>query len=187
MSWKNIILRLKFSNLVSLDNKIHFKRQNTHEVLLFYNVSFVIPLQSLQQTAPVRSLHRFPGPGWQFHASPSTSPLCGQKDPSRLFGPFTLHLALLPPQVHSHSRKDLWSLTLPTFLSITTLGASSIRPSGLENSSANSIQIPGGYPLFVPAWQQREDYFHHNIIASDLASDLPSIVRQSSYPVFYTY
>lgn len=55
-----------------------------------------------------------------------------------------------PSQVHSHSREELWRLTLPTFLSIITLGASFIRLSSFKNSSSNSIQIPGGFALFVP-------------------------------------
>lgn len=41
-------------------------------------------------------------------------------------------------------------------------GASSIRPSGFKNSSANSVQIPGGYPHFVPSWEQYEDHLDHN-------------------------
>lgn len=53
-------------------------------------------LQSTQQTAPVRSLHRVPGPGWQIDASSSSALLPGETDSSFLFGSSTLHLALLP-------------------------------------------------------------------------------------------
>lgn len=95
--------------------------------------------------------------------------------------PPTLSLALLPPQVHSHSREELWSLTLPTFLSIITLGASSIRPSGFKNSSANSIQIPGGFFFLFPR-EQREDYLHLLIIASDLAS----VKLDQTNPFYFT-
>lgn len=105
-------------------------------------------------------------------ASPSSAPLLEEMGPSLLFGPFTICYALLSPWVHSHSRKELWSLTRQTFLSIITLGASSIRPSGFKNSSANSMQIPEGSPFFLCPVKQ-----HGRLFSPQFPSQRPSLCR----------
>lgn len=87
-------------------------------------------------------------------------------EPTLLFGYFALHSAQ-SPQVFPLSKEELWILTLPAFLSIIILGASSIRLNGFNNYLANSIQSSWGDGSFVPSWAQHEDYFHSPILASE--------------------
>lgn len=93
-----------------------------------------------------------------------------------------LRLSLWHTRFHRYIHiqgKKVGSLTQSTFLSIITLGASSIRSRFffLKNSKANLIQIPGGCPLFVLSWQQRTDYFHQSMIPRDFTAS--SSIRQS--------
>lgn len=124
-------------------------------------------LYSPLNAAPIRSLHRVPG--WQFDSSPSpVVPLRECILPSSYAHPLSAQHTLFYRYTHIQGKK-VWSLTLPTFQSIITLGASSIRASCFKNL-ANLIQIPGGYPHCVLSWEQHKDYFHHNMLSSGLTS-----------------
>lgn len=112
---------------------------------LMWNVLFKASCRQWQSGVSTESLDLDD----HFNASPASALLLREMDPSLCFGPFTLRLALLPPQVHSYSRKELWSLTMPTFLSMITLGASSIRPRFPELFSKFDAD-PRRLSLFVP-------------------------------------
>lgn len=146
----------KYVSCVS-PNSTEMKHTLTGLALLYYCFNTIFFLQSTLQTVSIRSrsVHRVPGPGWQFDASSSSALLLGEMDSSLLFGPFTLLLALFPLLTVKEKTMDFNKANIPQHKELLEKIHSGHVVLTLQQIWYRSMDV---IPLLLPS-EQHEDYF----------------------------